>query len=493
MKVSEHYSLGIEQPSLEFVDVDVTGDTRAFIDPKVLKDVESIWANECVALLQDFFSTVVRKIMDGDRDAAVKLLAHLGEPNETRLGLSRERANGSAVGDELSADISDALASSEAARTGLLEDLEDAALFIPNISYDRISDMTTNIIRPQLVRYTELMMEKYSNIQATNDVYVGPVWDRHTHSWKTPYFNIPIADGKPLLLVPKWLVRRRKTTFNPGDYLNYHILPELQEREFAANSSLVEVLKNGKRRVTKISIKQKERLVRQPNASDNTPVRAAKDLNLEVTLSKPRLLDDYRQENPHALPPLTHDELSETTNTPPPNWDELLQKVLNIPPGLPDATRYHLAVEELLTALFYPALDFMKHEYKLNQGRKRVDITYTNIARDGFFDWINRVVNAPAHEVYVECKNYAKDVGNPELDQMIGRFSNNRSRVGLMLYRSTSNKESVEESCRDTALAGSGFILAINDDELIQLVNERKHTPDSIDFRFLREKYSRLV
>jgi hypothetical protein len=493
VQVSEHFRLGVTQPSLEFVDVDITGDTRAFIDPKVLKDVDSVWANECVSLLQDFFSTVVRKIMDGDRDGAVELLSHLGEPNETRLGLSTERANGNAVGDELSSEIGDALASSEAARTGLLEDLEDTALFIPNISFDRISDMTTNIIRPQLVRYTELMIEKYPSIVATEDVYVGPMWDRHTHSWKTPYFNVPIADGKPLVLVPKWLVRRKKTTFNPGDYLNHHILPELQEREFAANSSLVEVLKNGRRRVTKISVKRKEGLARQPNASEDTPVRAAKDLNLEVTLSKPELLDDYRQENPHALPPLTHSELAETTNTPPPNWDELLQKVLDTPTGRADATRYHLAVEELLTALFYPALDFMKHEYKINQGRKRVDITYTNIARDGFFEWINRVVNAPAHEVYVECKNYTKDVGNPELDQMIGRFSDHRSRVGLMLYRSTGNQASIEASCRDTALAGSGFIIPINDNELAVLVNERKRNPDSIDFRFLQEKYARLV
>jgi hypothetical protein len=493
MHVSEHFNLNLTQPSLEFVDVDVARDTKAFIDPKVLKDVDSAWANECVALLQDFFSTVIRKIIEDDKSIAIELLSKLNEPNETRLGLSRERANGSAVGSELSSQIGEALASSEAARTGLLEDLEDTALFIPGISYDRVSDMTTNIIRSQLVAYTEMMMLKYPNIHAVSDVYVGPIWDRHTHDWRVQYFSVPIADGRPILLVPKWLVRRKKTTFNPGDYLNYHILPELQEREFAANSSLVEILKDGRRRVTKISVKRKEGLVRQQDESDDTPVRAAKDLNLEVTLSKPELLDEYRQENPHAFPPLTHDEIAEVTHTQPPNWDELLRKVLNIPAGLADATRYHLAVEELLTALFYPALDFMKHEYKINQGRKRVDITYTNIARDGFFDWINRVVNAPAHEVYIECKNYAKDVGNPELDQMIGRFSNHRSRVGLMLYRSTTNQVQIDASCRDTALAGSGFILAISDNDLGRLVEDRKHNPDNVEFPFLREKYSRLV
>jgi hypothetical protein len=493
VRVSKHYGLSLSQPSLEFVDVDITGDTKAYLDPKVLKDVNTDWGRECVALLQDFFSSVIRHIQAGERREALELLNHLSEPNETRLGLSRGKAQGKAIGPDLSTDIGNAITTSAAAKSGLLEDLEDTALFIPGISFDMVSDMTTNIIRSQLIKYTADMCAKYPKITLVADTYAGPVWDRHAHKWVVKYDAMPIAGIGPLLLVPKSIVRRKKATFDPGDYLQHHILPELQQREFAANSSLVEVLVNGKRRVTKLSVKRKAGIARPADAPDDAPVRPSKELNLEVTLDRPEILDEYRETKRRGTPPLTHEDLAEVTHSAPPDWDKLLADVLAVPAGRTDATRYHLCIEALLTALFYPALDFMRHEYPLNAGRKRVDITYDNIARSGFFDWVNRVVAAPAHEVYVECKNYAKDVGNPELDQLIGRFSVNRSRVGLMLYRSTADKARIDALCRDAALPQQGFILAIDDEDLAAMVAEREADPDDIRFRFLRQKYAQLV
>jgi len=228
--------------------------------------------------------------------------------------------------------------------------------------------------------------------------------------------------------------------------------------------------------------------------ADDSPVRPLKDLSLEVTLQHPEILDDYRLKKQKASPTLTHAELNEVAQEAPTDWDTLLNDVLSIPAGRPNATKYHLAVEALFSALFWPALDFMKHEYKLDpDGRKRVDITYDNIARDGFFDWVNRVVGAPAHEVYVECKNYVKDIGNPELDQIRGRFSNHRSNLGFMVFRSTSDKARIIAGCRDTAVGGHGFIIALDDNDLRTLVEERKRMGENITFQYLRNRYAELV
>lgn len=493
MRVSERYNLTPNQGSLEFVDVDILEDTKLFIDPRALKDLESDWGRECVALLQSFFSTVIREIQNGNDDKAIGLLSNLSEPNETRLGLSKRTARGRAVGTAISSDIWQALTDSEAAKSGLLEDLEDTALLIKGVGYDLISDMATNIIRSQLIEYTNRMVEKYPTIETINDVYVGPIWDRHAEQWVVRYHNVPVEGSVgPLLLTPKSIVRRNKMTFDPGEYMTHFILPNLQNAELIANSSLVEVLKSGERRVTKKSIKRKYHIIKS-DKDDTVATRSAKDLSLETTLLDPSILDDYRSSKKHSLPPLSHQQIAETTGAPPPDWDALLNAVLSVPAGKADATRYHLAVEALLTALFYPALDFMKHEYPVYEGRKRVDITYTNIASSGFFEWVNRVVNAPAHEIYIECKNYINDIGNPELDQIRGRFSNYRSNVGLMVFRSTSNKSKVEAGCRDTALSGHGFILALDDDDLRLMVNERKKSPDSIDFSLLKSKYDALV
>jgi hypothetical protein len=81
VRVSEHYSLGLTQPSLEFVDVDILSDTRVFVDPRAHHSVDSDWGNECVSLLQSFFSTVLDAIQTGRNGRARDLLASLSEPN----------------------------------------------------------------------------------------------------------------------------------------------------------------------------------------------------------------------------------------------------------------------------------------------------------------------------------------------------------------------------------------------------------------------------
>ena len=58
----------------------------------------------------------------------------------------------------------------------------------------------------------------------------------------------------------------------------------------------------------------------------------------------------------------------------------MLRRAEEVTPGQEHASAYHRAVEELLTAIFYPALSDPKVEYQIHEGRKRIDITYTNNA-----------------------------------------------------------------------------------------------------------------
>src|SRR5262245_26686785 len=120
MRVSAYYNLGLSQPSLDFVDVDVTDDLRVFVDPRALRLLPSEWADECVALIQHFFKTVLDAIRDGNHDRARGLLQALREPNETHLGLSRGRSRGRALGPDSARDVWEALSASEAVRSGLL-------------------------------------------------------------------------------------------------------------------------------------------------------------------------------------------------------------------------------------------------------------------------------------------------------------------------------------------------------------------------------------
>src|ERR1700761_2550079 len=162
MRVSEYYKLERTQSELDFVDVDIYGDVPLYVDPRALRLLRNPWGQEAVALVQDFFTAVLEAIRHDDEKEGQRLLAGLSEPNETHLGLSRGKAKGSGLGKGLALAVYRSLRASDAVKAeGLLEDLEDTALMVEGIDRDRISDITTNLIREPLIRYTQEISRYY--------------------------------------------------------------------------------------------------------------------------------------------------------------------------------------------------------------------------------------------------------------------------------------------------------------------------------------------
>jgi len=479
MRVSEHYNLGRTQPTLEFLDVDIHGDTRVFIDPRAIRSIQSTWGRTCVTGLQSFFDTVIQAIRDGDDEYAQQLLSSLREPNETRLGLSRGRPRGRGMGYGLAERVWERFSQSRAVESGLIEDLEDTALFVEGVGFDLVSDITTNIIRGQLIRFTQDACAYYG-IPTLPDVDSGQIWDHNARRWVQRYVDLPVASYGPLILVPKAIVRRNQT-FRPDEYYTYFVLPQLRNEEFANPwSNLVTVLANGRRRIYRRDLEAK--------------YGTGKNTNLETTLRNPDILAQYRTAKSGRQQPPNHEEIASLLGTDVPDWEHLLQEVLDVPPGRPTADKYHRKVEALLSALFYPALSNPYREFRMHEGRKRVDITYDNTARTGFFDWVTRSAQSAAGPlIFVECKNYGGEIGNPELDQLAGRFGPNRGRFGLLVYRGYGSKELVEARCRDTALDQRGYIIALDDEDLRSLVAQKIQNPSSLTFPLLRERFLALI
>lgn len=163
-----------------------------------------------------------------------------------------------------------------------------------------------------------------------------------------------------------------------------------------------------------------------------------------------------------------------------------------IPGGVKNATRYHRSVSDLLTDVFSPSLGGVRHEQEINEGRKRIDIVWPNFAKTGFFDWVND--NVGAMYVFAECKNYTGDVENPEVDQLVGRFARWSSRVGILAFRRTKQKDRLINRCRDAFIAGQGLVIPIDDDDLAELVDLRFEVdgPDQVD-GWLHRRASRLM
>ena len=476
MRVSGYFKLDVGQDALDFVDVDVQGDDPFFIDPHALRTLQTPWTDECVTLLQDYFSTVLDAIRTGDHARAQKLLRQLREPNETHLGFSQGRSRGRALGPQSSHDVWDALLGSEAIKSGLLEDLEEAVLMIEGVSFDIVSDIATNVMRQPLIRFTQAECARYSIV--TQEVGSGPMWDPAKREWFQQYEQLPVAADGKLLLVPKIIVRK-KFEYRPDDYFRHYVLEFLMEEELAANTQLVYLLRDGTPRVNKKDLVAK--------------YGRGKRVAVSITKEHPEILDHYRKAKRRKTGrSLDHDELAEEMpGTTTPEWDNLMTAVEQVKPGKAGADAYHRAAEQLLKALFHPDLVWPEREVRIHDGRKRIDLTFANQAQRGFFRWVAQ--HHPAMYLTIECKNYKGDPGNPELDQVSGRFSPSRGKVGFLLCRSFQDKDLFLQRCRDTANDQRGFVMAFGDDDLRALVAARRDGDSSTFSGLLRERFDALV
>ena len=317
--------------------------------------------------------------------------------------------------------------------------------------------MTTNIIRGPLLKYTNDMCELYG-IPLVSNVASGPIWDDQSHDWGEVLADMPITPEGKLLLVPKAIVRRTGA-YNLSEYYRHYLLVQMQKDELAANTALVHVLKN-KRRVVYKSHLQEKYGSKKPDI-------------VRETIKRPSVLEDYKSaKSTQPFIALSHEIIATTEGTSSPDWDALYNEVKITPAGHADSTKYEKSIEALLSALFYPDLVNPVAQYPIHNGRKRIDIVYTNMAVAGFYSWLSKHYISPS--IFIECKNYTGEVQNPELDQLSGRFSLSRGKVGVLICRKFDDKALFLQRCRDTASDSRGYILALDDGDLKELVDYRK-------------------
>lgn len=457
MRVSDYYNLERSQGTLDFVDVDTVMDIPVYIDPGAIKSLSDDWGTECVKLLTTFFDSVLDAVRTQDQRRVRELLVNLREPNETHLGISAGESKGRGFGRKAAEEFAAKLMESEAAKSGLIEDLEDTAFFIDRVGRDIVSDITTNIIRGPLISYTR-QMAGFFGIPLTEGVDSGPVWNPVSLEWERGLTDLPTPNDEKLILVPKVIVRL-DLHLSRGDYYKDFLIPTLQgEEESNPKSSLVTVLKNGQRRAYRKDLQEKY-------GNSKGDVR-------RETLARESVYRKFKEEKSRFGPaPISHKDLVRVSGSPSLDYTQLLQAVTDTPTGHAYAEQYHSSVEALLGALLYPSLSMPEKEHEIHGGRKRIDISYANTAKDGFFSFLTHH-KIPAKYVFVECKNYGSEVGNPELDQISSRFSPLRGKFGILTCRSFRDKDLFLRRCRDTALDHRGFVVALDDNDIRRLVKD---------------------
>jgi len=209
----------------------------------------------------------------------------------------------------------------------------------------------------------------------------------------------------------------------------------------------------------------------------------------EFSIQHPEIINKYRNSlkiKATPVPNISGDDFDESKLA-----DDLKKELASIPAGSHDANTYHNHCISIISFIFFPNLIYPKKEDEVNEGRKRIDITYFNGKEEGLFRSISLDSSIKANVIHVECKNYTKDIKNPELDQLLARFDRNRGKFGMLLFRNSIDMNKLKARCRDAAKQGNGIALPIDDAfliECLELISKGKRVEiDKITTTLFRE------
>ena len=482
MRLSKKFKIGKSQNELDFVDIDINRDKPLFIDPYRISKLSGPFIDEANDVINSFFSYLVELLKAGNYEKARSIFTNLNEVNETCLGYSKGRPRGNGLGPKKSNELFEAISRSKATSLGVLNSLEDIKVFVDGVNSDRISDMTTNIIRKLLIEYTQNQCNIF-NIPLTPGIASGMFWDIESRSWKQEYTDMLVIKDKKYLLVPKIIVTYGDR-ITADDYYNRFVLDFLQGENLKNRTELVQYRKGEKNKgnpfVTKRDIKEKQ--LAEEIAKSNL-----KDWLAGFTNAHPRVFEKFKDKSFEMMKEVNYEEDRKEIAK------YLIEKLNSINPGNNEASDYHITMLCILEFIFYPNMSNPKKEVEINEGRKRIDIVYNNTAKKGFFYDLFEKNNIPSYFVIVECKNYSTDVKNPELDQLIGRFNKRRGKFGLSLSRTCKDKETLYKRCNDILNDSENLIIPLFDEDILLMLNEIIKGNSDIGEKVMLEKYSAIV
>ena len=240
---------------VDFLNVNLEADNRCYLDPVLLYKFNDEFCINAKESIKDYFADLLDAAVNNNLNKATYLTSNLVESNEVRLGYSNGTPNGTGFGNNNGFELYKLIEKSKAINSGLLSDLFDMSILIPNVDRDRISDFTINIIFTHLIDYTHEQAKLYG-IPMVNVELKHKVWNTITKKWEKINVELPVYNNYPIVLVPKRLCRN-KLIFSKLDFYNNVMLPEYEKYALANPShGLVRILKDGNIKPSRVKIRK---------------------------------------------------------------------------------------------------------------------------------------------------------------------------------------------------------------------------------------------
>lgn len=288
MKFSEYFGLETnKQQDFEFVNIRVDIDNRLFIDPTRLQGLDTQWARNYEAKIQDFFFTIFELYIEGNRSVARNLFTSSGESNEIYIGYSKGFPSGNGNSPDSLQLMFDFVH-----RHGLLSEIivgriEDFPVFVPKFGPDLLSDLIASILKQELINFTIEQCELWNikrDYKLTRDY-----WNSKNKKWEKDTGDLPhykSKDGRlfPIVLLPKRIVVVNDI-YNAKGYWS-QVAGEWRQRYHAENNTNLH--KSKSERYPYVS---KEDIRKEEQREDED----FKEYLTRLTRENPIMIEDYRK------------------------------------------------------------------------------------------------------------------------------------------------------------------------------------------------------
>jgi hypothetical protein len=397
---------GISQFDVDFVIPRMGVDILISIDPFLLFKSRDPSLSDIHSSILAVFNKGIEFVKNGHINQAQKLF-DFPEVSEIGLGYTKKGTRGSGVGTFLSQLIIETLIDSPALQDRGLKHIEEMQLVSIGIGPDRISDITANLIKEYLIKYTQKQCLLW-NIPLVSGMPLNHIFDFDTLTWYDDYFDLPISpfDNSPILLVPRRIVR---------------VLPWINYDDFFK---------------MEFSTYLKAKKVKSDIAAKKSAKTLQKKMGKEQVISLNRTelyrIDQYistkEKNSEEAQPSSNYIDTSKMTI----EANELKRKISIINSGREDAEKYQRVVLETLNFLFNPELIDGELEVKTVEGTERRDIIFTNDSDQSFWSYLRSEHSSIF--IMFEVKN-TEEINNIYLNQVATYLGDRLGRLGFIVTR----------------------------------------------------------
>lgn len=205
-------------------------DTKLFIDPFLIFQTDHPIFKDSHKKVVSFFNEIFKLIAQshGDKNSvhykkAVQALV-FPEVYELCLGYASQDTRGAGSAQSFAKGIAEAIQDSIARGLKDIRHFEELSIFNLGIGADRISDMTGNLLKEELIAYTKEVIARHSLPTEEVNVRNGS-FNFQFVIWSHPKVKLPVNNqskkGKtPILLVPAEFLRPLPT-INPDDFYKF--------------------------------------------------------------------------------------------------------------------------------------------------------------------------------------------------------------------------------------------------------------------------------